>query len=165
MLAVGRILKAHGIRGDVKAESFMDSPDCLMRIETFIIDGQYYKPEKVTPFGNFCLIKFSEIKDMNQAEKLRGKTLYCDEPALPEPENGRYYIAEIMGCSVTDGKNDYGKIRDVLQYGSADVIVAEKKGKTVMFPWVSSINARVDTETKLFTVDGEKLAEVLLDDN
>ncbi|MGN0768498.1 MAG: ribosome maturation factor RimM [Christensenellales bacterium] len=165
MLAVGRILKAHGIRGDVKAESFMDSPDCLMRINDFIIDGQHYKPEKITPFGNFLLIRFNGINDMTAAEEMRGKTLYCEECALPEPEDGRYYIAEVTGCTVSDGKNDYGKIREVLQYGSADVIVAEKKGKRVMFPWTTSLNARVDVDAKLFIVDGEKLAEVLLNED
>lgn len=165
MLAVGRILKAHGIRGDVKAESFMDSPDCFLPIKVFFIDGKRYEAERITVHAGFLLIKFKGVETMNDAEALRGETLQCEHVAVPEPEDGRYYIADIIGCKVSDGTVEYGKICDVLQYGSADVIVVEKAGKKSMFPWLKKLNARVNADAKIFIVDGERLAEVIVDEN
>lgn len=165
MLEVGRILKAHGIRGDVKTESFMDSPDCFLSIKQFFIDGKPYFAERITVHGGFLLIKFKGVETANDAETLRGKTLLCEHVAVPEPEDGRYYVADIIGCIVSDGTKEYGKIRDVLQYGSADVIVVEKDGKKSMFPWVNVLNVRVNTDAKIFIVDGERLAEVIVDED
>ena len=165
MLVVGKILKAHGIRGDVKAECFMDSPDCFSCIKYFYIDGKKCSVENFKIFGNFVLLKFVGINDMNSAETLRGKELSCEQTELPVPDKGRFYVSDIIGCKVYDGINDYGKITDILQYGSADVIVAEKKGQRIMFPWIRALNVKVDIESKLFFVNSEKLSEVVLYEN
>ena len=165
MLAIGKIIKAHGIRGDVKVECFLDSPDVFYHIKKIYIDNIELKVSKVKLMGDFLLVKFENITDMNQAETLRNKTLYCEKTELPNLEKGRYYICDLIGCIVSDGENTYGKISEVLQNGSSDVIVCKKKNKIVMFPWLKILNAQIDIETKIFMVDKDKLAEVIVYEN
>lgn len=163
MLAVGKILKAHGIRGEMKIESFLDSPDCFTNVKRIFIDCNPFEIERFSLFkGDYLYIKLKEISDMTQANLYVGKTLYCDSSDLPKPDEGSFYINEIIGCKVSDGKNEYGRIKSVLQYGSSDVMVCEKQGKTIMFPWVKSLEAKVDVDAKLFIVNAERLAEVIV---
>lgn len=163
MLAIGKILKAHGIRGEVKIESFLDSPDCFANVKNIFIDNNHFEIDYFSVIkGDFLYVKFKEISDMTQANLFVGKTLYCDLTDLPKLEEGSFYINEIIGCKVFDGKNEYGRIKSVLQYGSSDVMVCEKLGKKIMFPWVKALEAKVDVDAKLFIVNAERLAEVIV---
>ena len=165
MLTVGRIIKAHGIRGDVKVECFLDSPDSFIHVKKVYIDDTLFNISKISIIGNYLLIKFDTVADMNRAEVLRNKLLYCEKEDLPNLGENRYYICDLIGCVVSDGEKDYGKIVEVLQNGSSDVIVCKKKNKIVMFPWLKILNAQIDIETKIFMVDKDKLAEVIVYEN
>lgn len=161
MLAVGKALKAHGIRGDVKAESYMDAPDLFSKIKTLYVGGKPYTVEKARAMGNFVLIKFKDVDTMNAAEAFRNRELFAKKEDLPKPKEGRYYIDDLIGCATSDGDGQFlGTVSDVYQYGSADVYVLEYKGKTVMFPFVDGVVLNVDTDNKKITVDGKEFEKV-----
>lgn len=167
MIAVGKILKPHGTRGDLKAECFMDSPDCFKKIKRVYIDNSSlpFDVKKIIPLKDCLLLTLVGINDMDSAEKYRGMILYCNEEDMPEPDQGRYYVSDIIGCSVVADGKTFGKVIDILQYGSADVIVLSDKGKQHMFPWVKALQAKINLDAKLFEVDAQKLNEVLLNED
>ena len=127
MLSVGKTLKAHGIKGEIKVMSYMDSPDCFVGVKKIIINNTTYPVTRVRVSGNCVIIKLKGIDDMNTAETLRDYEVFAQREDLPPIPEDRYYITDIIGCSVTDGEVVYGKIKDVLNYGSADVIIAKKQ--------------------------------------
>jgi 16S rRNA processing protein RimM len=160
MPVVGKILKAHGVGGAVKAEIYMDSADSFAQFSDVVIDNAVYGVERVSQSGGFAVLKLRGVDNPEDAEKLRSKLISVERAALPQTEEGRFYLCDIIGCTVTDGSKTYGKIKDVLQNGGADVIVAEYKGATVMFPWITDLKARVDVDAKLFSVDAKIFSEV-----
>lgn len=164
MLSVGKTLKAHGIKGEIKVMSYMDSPDCFVGVKKIIINNTTYPVTRVRVSGNCVIIKLKGIDDMNTAETLRDYEVFAQREDLPPIPEDRYYITDIIGCSVTDGEVVYGKIKDVLNYGSADVIIAKKQGKTITFPWLESVENHIDVENKLFVVNKERFLEVVYED-
>lgn len=161
MLEVGKILKAHGIKGDVKVECFTDSPDALKGIKRFYVEGQEYKAERVKPFGAFALIKLVGIDDMNLAETLRNKTLSAKKEDMPEPNDGAFYIDDLIGCSVFDDSGiRHGIVEDILQYGSADVFLLRENGKTIMFPHLKKVVKEIVIKEKRIVVFKEEFDKV-----
>lgn len=153
MLAVGKILKAHGIRGDVKAESYMDTPASFSEIKKLFVDGEELVVERAKVAGNFVLIKFKGVDTMNDAELLRGKLLSAEKTDLPDPGQNRYYIGDLLGSKVCDEEGCFiGTLKDVLQYGSADVYLLENGKGTVMFPFVGDVVKEISVKEQIITV-------------
>lgn len=160
MLAVGKILKPHGIKGFVKAESFMDGPALLCRIKTLYVGGEY-AVEKASVSGNFVLLKLKGVDSMDAAEKLRGMQLFAKKSDLPKPDEGRYYIDDLLKSDVADEDGKFiGVLYEILQHGSADVYVVKNNGATVMFPLIDGVVESFDTENKKITVNRAEFDKV-----
>ena len=154
MLAVGKGLKAHGIRGDVKTECYTDTPALFLKIKKLTVDKKEYEIEHARISGNFVLVKFRGIDTMNDAERFRNKEFFAKKSDLPDPGEGRYYIDDVIGCFVYDGEKKIGAMEDILQYGSADVYVMRGiDGKMVMFPYVDGVIEKIDVvEKEIFII-------------
>ncbi len=160
MLVVGKILKAHGVRGDVKAESYMDAPNLFSKLKTVYIDGKPIVVERARSSGGFALLKLVGVDTMNDAEALRNKELFAKKEDLPKPQEGRFYIDDLLGCSVTDGVAVIGVLDDIYQYGSADVYVVKSNGATIMFPLIDGVAENIDVKTKVITVNRAEFDKV-----
>ena len=160
MLTVGKTLKVHGLKGELKTQSFLDSPDLFKKIKSVNIKGKTYTVEQARLSGEFVLLKLKSIDTVESAKLLCGSEILADKDQLPTLPEGRYYISDLIGCIVMADKIRVGKIKDVLQYGAADVIVMTKEGKTIMLPWVKDLFLDVDTEKKIIFADEKKVNEV-----
>lgn len=161
MLLVGKILRTHGIRGELKIESFMDTPEALKNIKKITVDGIEYDILSARVAQAFLIVKLKGIDSINSAEIFRNKNIYVKESDLPKLEDGRYYIHELLDCSVcNDEGNLIGILTDVLQHGAADVLVIENNGKIVMVPFVDNLLSSIDTSTKKISVSKKKFEEV-----
>jgi 16S rRNA processing protein RimM len=158
-IEVGKIVKAQGIKGEVKVLSLTDD---TLRFKNFkslyISDSQKLEIETIRLDGLVVFIKFAEILDRNGAEALVGKHLMIERnEATPLPE-GRYYISDLIGSAVlVDGKQ-IGKLTDILQHGAADVYVLDK-GK-IMFPALKTLLKNVDISAKKIELDAKVFDEV-----
>lgn len=159
MLLVARGLKAHGIRGDIKAECLADSPDALTKLPALTAQGQEYKTEYVRAFGAYVLIKLAGINTAEGAENFRNAEFFAHRADMPKLDDDTFYIEDVIGCSVfADGRN-IGAVTDILNHGSADIYVV-KGTKNVMFPYVSGLITKFDLENKSIYLDGKLFGEV-----
>ena len=159
-MLVGKTLKTHGLKGELKTQCFLDSPNLFKKIPSVRINDKEYKVEQARTNGEFVLLKVKGVDTVEAAKVLCGMEVIADKDKMPSLPAGRYYIADLVGCIVMCGTERVGKIKDVLQYGSADVIVMTKEGKSIMLPWVEGVFVSVDTEKKLIYADKDKLKEV-----
>ena len=74
-IPVGRIVNAHGTRGEVRLQPDGLSPDFLTRFKTFYLDGQPLRPTANHVHKSFVLLKLPGVDDMNTALSYKGKTL------------------------------------------------------------------------------------------
>ena len=100
-ILVGRIVNAHGIRGEVRVQPRDGDPWFLTRFHTFYMDGRPVTPSASHVHKSFLLLKLPGVEDMNAALDLKGKDLYIrrEDARLPE---GQWFDDELLGLSVVD---------------------------------------------------------------
>ena len=159
-LEVGKVLKAQGIKGEVKISCFLDDSEMLKGVKQLYIGSNIYTVEKLRPDGAFCYVKLLGIEDRNAAEALRNWTVYADKESVNVAQ-GRYFIVDLIDCSVLldDGTN-IGAVKEVLQYGAADVFVCSDGVKEISFPFLKDLIVEVNIERKTVVLKSKRFSEV-----
>lgn len=162
MLSVAKIVKPQGIKGELKLDCELDSPEMLRGFEEVFIGGEIYDVESFRISGGDAYVKLKQVSDRNFAEKLRGKSIEVPREKAPVLPEGRFYIADLIGSAVvSDLGENFGKLKNVLQYGSADVyVISDGRGKEISFPALKKVLNKVDTDAKIITVDAEEFEKV-----
>lgn len=160
MLLIAEVLKPQGIKGEVKVRNFLDGYADLARIKEIIINGKPAAVEKMRGDGQFAYVKIKGVDDRNAAEALRGASVYVDNSNRPPLAEGRYYVADIIGCKVeTEGGDELGFVKEILQHGSADVYIVAGR-KPFMFALAGNVVTSFDITNKTITVDPSELKKV-----
>ena len=159
-LEVGKILKAQGIKGEVKIACFVDDASMLKGVKQLYIGSNIYTVEKFRPDGAFCYVLLGGVTDRNTAEALRNWTVYADKESVIVPQD-RYFIADLIDCNVVlDDGAKVGVVKNVLQYGAADVFVCSDGQKEISFPFLKDLVIEVSVERKTIRLDGKRFGEV-----
>jgi 16S rRNA processing protein RimM len=109
-IIVGRVRKAHGIRGEVVVEPITDAPDAVFasgrRVFAGTVSGDLApnRPElhvaSSRSFNEGLLVGFAEVPDRNVAETWRGRYLLLPAEELPPPSEDELYVHELPGMHV-----------------------------------------------------------------
>lgn len=160
-LTVGIIVKPQGIRGEVKVKPFTDRAEDFRAFSRVYIDGEARKVLSVRIGGDgMVYLGLSGIPDRNAAELMRQKEILLDRDDAPEPEEGRYYIVDLLGLYVCTQEGEIlGVLTDVRQ-AATDIYTVEKDGKEILFPVVSGVVTEVDLKGKQIIVDKKRFLEV-----
>ena len=159
---IGQIVKAQGIKGEVKVKSNDSALQLIKKHRQLLINDIQMKVKSIRIDGDFAYICFIGIDDRNKAEELRDLEVFADKSSIELDEND-YYISDIVSCKVQfiDGY-EIGVVTEVLQNGkSADIFVVEGT-KNVMFPFLKDLVIEVDLITKRIIVDNVRFKEVAL---
>ena len=123
-LEAGKIVGTHGVRGEMRVQPGCDD-SFLLKFKTLYLDKQgneKFNVVSIKNHGNVCLLKAKGVDDIAAAETFRNKIIYIDRADV-KLEKGRYFITDIIGCSVINVETgeELGKITDVSQTGANDV--------------------------------------------
>lgn len=121
-IEAGEIVTTHGVRGEIKLLTWLDSPEDLLDFERCRIDGKEYAMESVRVQKSCNLIKLSGIDTMELAQLLRGKTL---ELFREDISDDVIFAAELIGMDVIAEGETIGKITEVLDYPGNCVYVVQ----------------------------------------
>jgi 16S rRNA processing protein RimM len=167
-IEIAKLLKPHGIRGEIKVKLFSDNYDAFCDREFAYIrqDGAYrritYTAVRVAP--PFVYILIEGVNSRNDAETYSGVLLYLDRVDFDEPDDGEYYVCDLVGLRVVDEKGEkLGTLKDVLQHGAADVYVVDGP-RGFMFPALRRVIRSVDIANGEICVDSGALGEVAVYD-
>jgi 16S rRNA processing protein RimM len=158
LVSVGRILRSHDKRGEVKLRLFdLDNLD-LAGVEKVFIGragrAQEFRVESVRPCGNDFILKLAGVDSLSQADRLIDQDVMVAESALSALEAGRFYIFELVGCRVvTLTGDDVGAVSDVLLLGASSLLVVNRRGKEALIPFHESFCKEVDLAAKEIRVD------------
>ena len=160
-ITVGQIIKAFGIKGEVKVKPYTDDIMRFKKLRIVYIGETPYKIIACRIAEGFVYLSFIGVNDRNTSETLVGNMLEIDRVNAVELEEGRYFIADMLGCKVvlTDG-TVIGKLTDVAQYGAADVITVVDGNKVCRFPFIKKLNSNIDIENKIMTLDSKVFSEI-----
>lgn len=160
-ITVGQIIKAFGIKGEVKVKPLTDDVMRFKKLKLVYIGETPYKIIACRISEGYVYLSFIGVSDRNTSETLVGKMLEIDRINAIELEEGRYFIADMIGCKVvlSDGKH-VGVITDVAQYGAADVITVKDGEKICRFPFIKKLDSSFDMENKIMNADAKVFSEV-----
>ncbi len=161
-LAVAGILKPQGICGEVKAKVYLDSADSLKDVKRLYIDGREYDVLHVRGDGDMAYISLKGVADRNAAELLRGKEMEAARKDLPEPPEGSYYIADLLGCTVLyESGETVGTVSSVVPSRTTIYYLDTPKGE-LSFAAADGVILDVNTAEKKITVSKKRFKEVSL---
>jgi 16S rRNA processing protein RimM len=159
LLAVGRIGRAHGVRGEVSVEIRTDDPETRFAPEASLAtDPESAGPltvEAVRTHSGRLLVRFAGVEDRNAAEALRGVLLLVDSADIPptdDPEE--FHDHELIGLAVVtaDGA-ELGEIVDVEHHGQDLLVLRRPTGDDALVPFVSAIVTDVDVPAGRVVLD------------
>jgi 16S rRNA processing protein RimM len=152
-LIVGRVLKAHGIRGEVIVASESDNPQRFARGAVLATpDGSTLVVRTIQPHSGALLVAFEGVDDRAAAEQLRGIVLSIDPAERRALGSDEYWPDDLIGLQVRDPEGSpLGEIVDVI-IGAQDRLVVKTLSGTVDVPFVQALVPIVDIEEGFVTV-------------
>ena len=161
MLKVGLIVKPQGVKGELKVQPLTDDINRFKKLKQVIIDGKNYKVTSATIGGGVVFLSLFGVNDRDLAETFRGKFLLVERKDAVPLEEGRYFIADLIGCEVVieDGEK-IGVIKDIFSSRTDVITVACDNGKIMRFPFLKDLVVGVDVYEKKFIVKRQRLSEV-----
>ena len=153
-LEAGQIVGTHGVRGEVRVQSWCDSPEIFASLKTLYWDAAGTQPVMVKSrvHKNLALAKLEGEDTVQDASVLRGRILYLNRRDLDLGD--RYFIQDLVGLSVVDADSGtvYGELTDVSNTGANDIYhMRTPDGREILIPVIPDIIRRVD-------IDGGRIA-------
>lgn len=151
---IGVVTSAHGVHGEVKVFPTTDEPRKFKKIGKVILDTG--KEEKILDiqsvkfFKNLVILKFVGIETMDEAEKLRQKTLWITREQSGPLRKDEYYKADLMDLQVYDEDEKLlGMISDIFETGANDVYeMTDSSGKKILLPAIKDCIKQIDMENR-----------------
>jgi 16S rRNA processing protein RimM len=146
-VVVGKITKAHGLRGEVVVLVISDNPDRFAPdTSVFLEDGRELRIRASRPNGGRLLVTFEGVTERNAADLLRGSSLVVPLSMLPQLSEGDYWPHQLIGCEVITGSGrSLGTITDVIANPVNDLWVAvDEDGIETLIPAIHGFVTDVD---------------------
>ena len=159
MALVGRIARAHGIRGQVIVNPETDFPDERFRpgAELFVERGGTVEALTVTTarfHRDRPVIGIAGVETMNDAETLAGLELRVPVERLAPLPSDTFYRHDLIGCRVeTRYGREIGVVRNVEGELTGSRLVVDAAGQEVLIPLVAPICTLVDPAAKRIVID------------
>lgn len=170
-IEVGRVSRAHGVRGDVRVTLSTDNPD------RFVVGAVLYgipgrpglrrtEPDRVPleiesmkGMDESPIVKFAGVESRTEAEGLRGLVLQVPVAELPELEEGEFYSFELEGLEVRSPDGAVvGAVTEVLESPAHDLLaIGLAAGGEMLAPFIHEFVPEVDVRAGYVVVDVERL--------
>jgi 16S rRNA processing protein RimM len=165
LIAIGRIVKAFGVRGDLVVQPMTDDPERFSTTRRVFL-GRYADAvagkgavaeeatiEAVQIDGRGVRLHLASVADRTAAEKFVGLLVMIPKEERLRLEDGRYYVDDLIGMAVVSTTGErLGTLADVMRLPGHDVYVVHDNGAEFMVPAVKEFVRNVDLTARTVTV-------------
>jgi 16S rRNA processing protein RimM len=150
MVAIGRIVKPQGRRGEVAVESFSDVPERFPSLRKAYVpepDGTAREVAVTScwPHKGRFVLKIDGVDSIDDAERYRGLELRIGEEELAALPEGSYYHHQLRGLRVEDERGTpLGEVTEVMMPGATPVLVVQGPAGEIMIPLADAFVHEVD---------------------
>jgi 16S rRNA processing protein RimM len=159
LISVAKIVGPHGIKGFVKIRSFtLKSLDFLAYGPLYIEGSEtpiVCKIIRLAPKGEI-IATIDGVLSRNDAETLKGKSLFVDRSAMPNLQEDEYYYSDLVGMRIVDlAGEELGTVRFVGDFGGGDFLEFKlsSNNKVATLPFNNDSVISVDINTKTITIN------------
>jgi 16S rRNA processing protein RimM len=158
-LPIGKVVKAHGLRGHLKVLPYGETFSTLSaeeKITANLPDGTSLTltVAEISPHQKTFLLISREIGTVEEAHRLVGAELCVPESRLPPTAPDEFYWYQLIGLEVvnTEGQK-LGTLEEIIETGSNDVYVVRRGREEILVPAIEEVVRDVDLQRRLMTVD------------
>ncbi len=159
IVAIGRVGRAHGVRGDVFVEPWTDAPEQRFADGAVVYAGeQERRPltvEGSRSHSGKLVVHFLGLDDRDAIESIRGTVLVvpaADRPPLADPDE--FYDSDLLGLSVrTMDGTALGPVVDVLHSPAGSLLAIDCAGREVLVPFRREVVPTVDLGRRFVVID------------
>jgi 16S rRNA processing protein RimM len=156
---VGRVLRPHGVSGEVVVQVLSDVPGRFDPGSSLLVADEEGRPgapaglprlpprlevETSRPHKGGALVRFAGLADRDGAESLRGVHLAVERARVPPAPEGTYYHYELVGCRCFEGERELGTVVEVTEDGGGLLLIVEREGRRLPVPFVARFLKGVD---------------------
>ena len=157
-ILLGRIVAAHGIRGDVLVRAYTDAAEAIGSYGALTdAEGRgSFKLRVVRVTAKGVVARVAGVSDRNGAEALAGTDLYVARAQLPAAEDGAFYHADLIGLvAVAPDGAEVGRIVGVHNFGAGDLIEVALGGsrRTELIPFTAEFVPEIDLARRIAVVE------------
>ncbi len=148
---MGRVAGTYGVRGWIRVDA---AQDALAECRTWWIGDSSFAVEQVKEHSGTLLAQLGGLKSREAAQKLKGSKVFVRREALPEPQAGHYYLADLVGLEVVNERGEaLGVVQRWVFNGAQDVMEVAGNGKVRLLPWTPEVVKNVDVQNKQIDVE------------
>ena len=157
-LAVAKIFKPHGLKGEVSAEMLPNFPDKLVNgIQIYI--GEDHIPSQINTIRKTdkkYLVSFLDHPEIENVERFRNNLIYIRVEELPMLNGTEYYFHDLIGMEVFSIENEpIGILSEILRTGANDVYIIQPRDAQqaeILLPAIKQVIKNVDIKAKKMIV-------------
>jgi 16S rRNA processing protein RimM len=158
LTCIGRIVDAHGLRGEVKVLPLTREHEFYRNLRAAVLDTpqglRAVEIEALRPGVRHWVVRLAGIADRTAAQELRGAGLWVEAAQLKPLAPGEVFAHDLVGCLVQtlDGRT-IGPVRAVLETGANDVLAVDGGSGEVLVPLVDDVVREVDLGRRVIRID------------
>ena len=158
-VAIGRIVKAQGLNGQLKVSIYSGDPDELLPFQLIYLghnaDFKTFTLKSSRSQGKFAVISLAEIVDRDGAEAHAGQEVWVLKSQMPALPSDEFYWHEMVGLTVrTLLGQELGRVTSLIATRAHDVmVVTSLDQREYLIPAVQEILVSQDTEAGLLVID------------
>ena len=155
-ICVGAIAGAFGVHGEVRLKSFCAEPSDIANYAPLTSeDGtRSFTVSLTRPVTGGIGARVSGIATREEAEALKGVTLWAPRAALPSLPDDEFYHADLIGLDVVDtGGQPLGRVRAIYDHGAGDILEIVGGKDILMLPFTKAIVPTVDLAARRIVAD------------
>ncbi|KGJ13506.1 ribosome maturation factor RimM [Paracoccus sanguinis] len=153
---VGAIAGAFGVRGEVRLKSFCTTAEDIATYGTLTTEdgARRFAVTLTRPVNGGLGARLSGVETKEQADALRGVTLWADRAALPALGDDEFYHADLIGLEVVDtGGASLGRVRAIHDHGAGDILEIHGQSGTLLVPFTRAAVPTVDLNARRIVAD------------
>ncbi len=159
LISVGEISGVFGIKGWVKVFSLTSPRENILNYSSWVLKKENEVKEvsliNGKRQGKSIVACIAGISDRDEATAYSGWKIFIKKNQLPEPEEGEYYWADLVGLQVETGLGvSLGKVDHLIETGANDVLVIKNEGEERLIPFLQEqVIKKIDLANKIMIVE------------
>ena len=161
-IAIARVVRPQGRKGEVLAEILTDFPYRFQDLGRVFLDVPGSYPQAVTVEHTWLhkgrvVLKLAGIGSIDDAETLRGRLVLVPEEERVVLSANQYYLWELQGCQVVVEiggiRKPLGTVTQVERTGGVDLLHVADESREVLVPFAEAICKVIDPESRLIVIE------------
>ena len=158
LLEIGEVVRPHGLKGRIKAKSYLVSRDTVHRLDEVFI-GKSKEPavrfrvKTLQAERKMLFMELEGIGDVDAAARLVGCQILISADKLEKLPDDEYYWHELLGLQVvTEAGHEVGRVVSIVPAGSHDIYVCAGGEREILLPAIGEVIRKIDIDAGVMVV-------------